>query len=57
MSQSQQQHRTPSTRRESVSTAVGIAAERAALAARERDLVQARAAAQRLASTSSASTR
>lgn len=54
MSQSQQQHRTPSTRRESVSTAVGIAAERAALAARERDLAQARAAAQRLASTRTA---
>jgi hypothetical protein len=48
MSQSQQQFRKTPSRRVSVTTAVGIAAERAALAARERDLVQARAAAQRL---------
>ena len=54
MSQSQQQYRTPTSRRESVTTAVGIAAERAALAARERDLVRARAAAQRLSSVGSA---
>jgi len=54
MSQSQKQYRTPTSRRESVTTAVGIAAERAALVARERDLVQARAAAQRLSSTRSA---
>ncbi|MBE2320599.1 hypothetical protein DVA67_031860 [Solirubrobacter sp. CPCC 204708] len=44
----QQDLSTPA-RRESVSTATGITAERAALAARERDLVLVRAAARRLA--------
>ena len=41
----------PVRRRESVTTAVGIAAERATIAERERDLEQARAAARRLAVT------
>ncbi|MDA0179242.1 hypothetical protein OJ997_02950 [Solirubrobacter phytolaccae] len=50
MSQSQPHYRTPKTRRTSVTTAVGIAAERRTIAARERDVVKAREAAQRLAS-------
>lgn len=48
MSQSQEHTSTTLRRRMSVSTAVGIAAERATLAARERELAQVRAAAQRL---------
>jgi hypothetical protein len=41
----------PARRRESVNTAVGIAAERATVAERERTLEQARAAARRLTAT------
>jgi hypothetical protein len=48
----QQDRSTPAHRRESVTTAAGIAAERATIADRERDLVRARAAAQRLAPVS-----
>ncbi len=43
-----QQDRSAPARRESVTTAVGIAAERATLAARERDLKLVRDAARRL---------
>lgn len=43
-----QQDRFTPPRRESVNTAVGIAAERATIAARERDLKLVRAAARRL---------
>lgn len=45
-----QQDRSTPARHESVTTAVGIAAERAALVARERDLELVRAAARRLVS-------
>ncbi len=58
MSQSLKKHRSSSARRrshrESVTTAVGIAAERATLAARERDVTRARAAAHRLSATPAA---
>jgi len=44
----QQDPSVPASRPESVTTAVGIVAERKTIAARERDLVAARAAARRL---------
>ena len=48
----QQDPSVPASRPESVTTAVGIAAERKTIAARERDLVAARAAARRLSTVS-----
>lgn len=52
MTGTQQDPSVPASRPESVTTAVGIAAERKTIAARERDLVAARAAARRLAPVS-----